>query len=285
MGLIGILDSGLGGLTIAAECQRALPTWDFLYLGDTANAPYGNKSPGVIADLVIRNIELLMHRGVDAIVLACTTACAAVLMHRKFLAPIPLFNVICPGVDLAIEQAAGSPIAVMATRATVDLGIYRQELHQRGFTQDIFEIACPLLASHIDEGLIDHPATLALLRDYLSDQNVLKCRILLLGCTHFAFVGKAISQLLGDQIAIVDPAKICADQIARALDKQTIALGDRVGRWSWEFTDCRVFWRRRAEGYLDQLKANWKDHTMPISVENVIAPPGQFPIKKGAKSH
>ncbi len=263
MGLIGVLDSGLGGLTIASACHRALPTWDLLYLGDTAHAPYGNKSPQAIKNLVNRGIELLLNRGVDAIVLACSTACAALLGQRDdllmnstaTLCPVPLFDVIQPGIDLAIKIADGGSIAILATQATVASGVYRQRLRQRGVAQPIFEIACPLLASHIDEGLIDHPATLALLRDYLSGEALLKSRALLLGCTHFALVRKAIVQILGRQMAVIDPAETCASNIASALLKQT-ELKNRKGLWSWDFTDSRSLWLKRAERCLNQISAD-----------------------------
>lgn len=262
MGLIGILDSGLGGLTIASACHRALPTWDLLYLGDTAHAPYGNKSPEAIRNLVNRGIGLLLNQGVDAIVLACSTACAALMDYRTTampaqgtLCPVPLFDVIQPGVDLAIKRADGGSIAILATQATVASAIYRKRLQQGGVAQPIFEIACPLLASHIDEGLIDHPATLALLRDYLSGETLFKSRTLLLGCTHFAFVRKAIVQILGRQIAVIDPAEICASKIAKALLKQT-ELKNRRGLWSWDFTDSKSLWLKRAERCLDQISAD-----------------------------
>lgn len=252
MGLIGFLDSGLGGLSIAMQCKKRLPTWDFLYLGDTANAPYGNKNSKAIAQLTEKGVERLVKQGVDAIVLACSTACATASPHLQKECSVPLFGVIEPGVDFAFKTTKGRSIAVLATKATVDANAYQRAFQQFDRSKVVLQIACPLLASQIDQGLIDHPSTATLLKDYLQTPDLMNCEAILLGCTHFAFAKAQIKRIC-HSIEILDPAPACADRIAQSLAHSLIKKNVGKGLWSWDFTDDPFHWRARALQFLELM--------------------------------
>ena len=249
---IGIFDSGLGGLSVAHHCQRLLPSRDFYYYGDTARAPYGNKSPHAITSWTEQALRQLENRGVCAVLIACSTACAVALPHLQDAFPFPLIDVIEPGARLALSHTQGRGIAVLATRATVDSGAYTRAFAQLQAKAFVGEIACPQLAATIDAGLIDHPKTLDLLNEYLSDPILQEVDTVLLGCTHYAFVRQALERLRPD-LRIIDPAGACAHRLAQQLHLSA-PPSRSAGKWSFEFSESSQTWIERSHDFLGRLQ-------------------------------
>jgi len=207
---IGIFDSGLGGLTVVREIHRLMPQEDLVYLGDTARVPYGTKSPATVTRFAREDTQFLVSRNVKAVVVACNSATARSLptLEREF--PLPLMGVILPGVNAALAASRNLRIGVIGTNATIGSQAYNRGLLARNDAAHVFARATPLLVPLVEEGWLEHPVTLRVLREYL--RPLLKHRIdtLVLGCTHYPMLKPALRRIVGARVSLVDSAESCA---------------------------------------------------------------------------
>ncbi len=196
---IGVFDSGLGGLYIANSLRKLLPHYDYLYLGDTLNLPYGRRSDQAIYDLSERSMRYLFAQGCDLIVMACNTASAAALrrLQQGFLArEFPdkrILGVIVPTLEAAIEHGAHK-IGMLATQRTVQSKIYEVELQKINEKVALTAVAAPLLVPLIEEGgekYLDE-----VLEDYLGPMKAAKIESLILGCTHYVALKPHLKKML-----------------------------------------------------------------------------------------
>jgi len=219
---IGIFDSGVGGLTVARQLHRLLPSEDLIYLGDTARVPYGTKSPSTVVRFACEDTQFLAQQNVKAVVVACNTcsAWALPMLERKF--KVPIFGVILPGVLAALEQTRNRRIGVIGTSATVRSNAYTNSLLARCDEAKVFARACPLLVPLVEEGWINHGVTRTVLSEYL--QPLLRQQIdtLILGCTHYPLLKRAIRQVAGAKVALVDSAEACAQYVRERLTHQSL---------------------------------------------------------------
>jgi len=213
--MIGIFDSGLGGLTVARAIMRRLPNWPLVYFGDTARTPYGNKSKRVIEQYAIENTKFLLGRGAKAIVIACNTASALAydMLKKKFDAPI--FEVITPAVEEAIKVTKNGRIGIIGTRATISSGVYERKLETCNLKLVTFFQACPLLVPLIEEGWAAKAETKSILEFYLKPLQAKKIDTLILGCTHYPLLKPLIKKIMGASVTLVDSAEAVASEVAR----------------------------------------------------------------------
>ena len=122
--MIGVFDSGIGGLTVLRDLSAQLPGYDMLYLGDTARSPYGSKSTETVSRFTLENVELLLRQGVRLVVLACHAAAGVAMKRLQATCPVPIFDTVAPTVDIAVAQSRSLRIGVMADRTTVDCGMF-----------------------------------------------------------------------------------------------------------------------------------------------------------------
>lgn len=212
---IGVFDSGMGGLTVLAALQRAMPRETFIFLGDTARLPYGTKSADTVRRYAVRAATHLVELGIKALVVACNTASAAALpqLTAEF-APLPVFGVIEPGALAASVAAKGGSVAILATEGTVREGAYNRALLKLG-VQQVYARPAPLLVTLAEEGRSDGPLARHIVADYLDGLG--GCRVpttLLLGCTHFPVFKALCAEVLGDAVEIVDSASTTAAAVA-----------------------------------------------------------------------
>lgn len=203
MSLIGVFDSGVGGLTVLKSLAAAYPEHDFIYLADTARLPYGTKSSSTIANYLRRNVEFLARHEVDFVVVACNSA-STVLIQSDLKFDVPVFNVIGPGADAAIEASASGRIGVLGTRATILSQAYVKAVKERRKEAEVFQITAPLLVPLVEEGWVDDPLTSMVVFRYtkpLLDQGV---DTLILGCTHYPVLKPVFRKVAGNQVALVD---------------------------------------------------------------------------------
>ncbi|MBX9767003.1 MAG: aspartate/glutamate racemase family protein, partial [Bdellovibrionales bacterium] len=147
MGLpVGVFDSGLGGLTVLKALMEEFPNQEFIYLGDTARLPYGNKSPSTLQRFVRQNVKWMEQRRVQAIVVACNSASTVLPDLANVSISVPIFDVILPGAEAGVAASKSGHIAVMATRATVTSNAYEKAIHQIDPRVRVDQIECPLLA-------------------------------------------------------------------------------------------------------------------------------------------
>jgi glutamate racemase len=218
MDAIGVFDSGVGGLTVAAALRRRLPRESILYLGDTARLPYGSKSPETVTRYTRRNIEFLAERGVKAVVVACNTASALALPqldpghHLK----IPTWGVIEPGARKAAALSRGR-VGIIATDATVLSDAYPRALRALRPDLEILSQPCPLFVPLVEEGWHDDPITEQVAERYLRPLLDAGVDTLVLGCTHYPLLVTVLRRVAGPDVTLVDSAAAVAEVVAAGL--------------------------------------------------------------------
>lgn len=230
--VIGVFDSGFGGLTVLRTLLPRIPAASYIYLGDTARLPYGAKSQATIARYAVESARFLADRGCDYLVIACNTATALALDDIRAAVNIPVLGVIEPGA-LAARRAIPTPSAdvlVLATAATVQSHAYRAACSALGLRAT--EVACPLLVPLVEEGWTDHPVTREVLRIYLTEALTLcSPQAVLLGCTHYPLIADTIEQTLralGSNAVIIDSADATAAAVSAALGHTTSSINPNL---------------------------------------------------------
>jgi len=231
---VGVFDSGLGGLTVVRELSRVLPGEDILYLGDTARVPYGIKSLATVRRFSLEIVSFLLRLRPKMLVVACNTATAAAIDLIERICPVEVVDVIRPGAAAAVE-AAGGPIGVIATEATISSGAYLRAIQRLDSQRTVLGQACPLLVPIVEEGRNEFdPVVLAVLGGYLRDlQRILPVReygsngdglpeepgsgALILGCTHYPLLEGAIGRVMGPSVPLVSSARAAASEAQRRL--------------------------------------------------------------------
>lgn len=211
---LGIFDSGLGGLLTARYLAQLNPSLSWVYYGDTAHLPYGDKSPAAIKQYVRQVVKFLMGQGVEGIVIACHTASVvAGTWIREWVSPLPVWDVVTPTVKYA-QQLKPDRLGVIGTYATIRSGIYTQTLGE-----GVVGVATPLLVPLIEEGQMGHPVMYTVLERYLSVPELQDIEALILGCTHYPLIKNLIETFYtsrGQMVHIIDTAYLVAQQVAQA---------------------------------------------------------------------
>ncbi|MER3545549.1 MAG: glutamate racemase [Chloroflexota bacterium] len=214
---IGILDSGVGGLSVLREIARQLPYEDVLYVADQAHIPYGPRPLGDIRALTLGIVRLLRAQGAKVIVIACNTASAAALYTVRAAFPdLPIVGME-PAVKPAAERSRARRVAVLATPATFQGELFASLIERFAQDVEVLPQACPGLVEQVEAGDLDGPQTQALLRTYLSPLLAAGADTLVLGCTHYPFLLPAIAQIAGPQVEVIDPSPAVARQTGRVL--------------------------------------------------------------------
>ncbi len=214
---IGVFDSGIGGLTVVRQIRRVLPHEDIIYLGDTARVPYGTKSPSTVIRFACEDTQFLLRQNVKAVVVACNTASAWALPTLERTFEVPIFGVILPGARAALERTRNRRIGVIGTNATIRSQAYNKAILARDDSVKVFARACPLLVPLVEEGrLLDRVAALVL-KEYLRPLVRHRIDTLVLGCTHYPLLSRAIQRVVGARIALVDSAESCAVYVGERL--------------------------------------------------------------------
>jgi glutamate racemase len=224
---IGVFDSGIGGLTVVRQLCRVLPREDLIYLGDTARVPYGTKSPSTVVRFACEDTKFLVHEKVKAVVVACNTASAWALgaLEREF--SVPIFGVIIPGARAALDQTRNGRIGVIGTSATIRSQAYTKAILARKDDTEIFARACPLLVPLVEEGWTSHSVTLSVLHEYLEPLLRHDIDTLVLGCTHYPLLKKAIRSVVGARVSLIDSAESCAEFVRERLDAMGLLVRKR----------------------------------------------------------
>ena len=203
---IGVFDSGVGGLTVVKELMEQLPDERIIYYGDTARVPYGNKSRETVIRYSREIADFLCEQKVKAIVVACNTASALALDELTKTVPVPIIGVVKPGARAAAEATVKGRIGVIATKATVNSGIYEEYLKAKKPEIRVFAKACPLFVPLVEEGLTDDPITDSIIHRYLDGLLEEGIDALVLGCTHYPLLKDSIARAVGRNVMLVNPA-------------------------------------------------------------------------------
>jgi glutamate racemase len=210
---IGIFDSGLGGLTVVRAVRKALPNEKIVYFGDTARIPYGNKSPSTVMRYSRQIQRFLGKSRIKFLVVACNTASAWALQSLRREAGVPVLGVIEPGAHAAVEVSRNGRIGVIGTEGTIASGAYSRAILALRPGARIHMKACPLFVPLVEEGKVSGPLTRLAVREYLSPLLKGGIDTLVLGCTHYPLLKKALQNQAGSAVRIIDSA----DETARVL--------------------------------------------------------------------
>lgn len=206
--MIGIFDSGVGGLTVVKEFFRYLPEYRIIYFGDTARLPYGTKSPNLIKKWSREITQWLFNRGAKVIVIACHTSSAlATDFLKKEFPKIPIFEIVTPGIEKAIKITKNKKIGIIGTPGTIKSGIHKKKLLNIDPTLKIYSQACPLLVPLVEERWIGEEITKEIIKKYLKPLKNKKIDTLILACTHYPLLKNVISKAIGKKINLVNPAE------------------------------------------------------------------------------
>ena len=202
---VGVFDSGIGGMTVVREIRRRYPKERIIYFGDTKRVPYGEKSKEELIFLSEQIVAFLISQGASVIVDACNTTSALALptLRRKF--KVPIIGVLEPGARMAALKG-NKKVGVIATPATIGSGCYPQEIQRAREGMEITSVPCPKLVGFIEDGDVRSDYLKKTLRNYLNPIFLNSCDTLVLGCTHYPFLEETIREIIGDSMALVDPA-------------------------------------------------------------------------------
>jgi glutamate racemase len=217
--MIGIFDSGIGGLTVVRAIMDALPGYDIVYFGDTARTPYGNKSSATVIEYSLQNTDFLIKQGAKLIVMACNTASSVATEAVKNNFTMPIHEVISSAVKDALRATRKSTIGIIGTRATISSGIYEKKIKDANPDAKVYSAACPLLVPLVEEGWLKKPETRMIVKKYLHPLKVRQIDTLILGCTHYPLLKSIISHKIGKKVQIIDSSISVADEIKNFLSE------------------------------------------------------------------
>lgn len=218
---IGVFDSGVGGLSVLTEIRRELPHEDLIYVADSAFAPYGDKTPAEVAARASQIADILVARGVKAIVVACNTATGAAVQGLRARLALPIIAME-PAVKPAIELTRTGVIGVLATSQTLASQRFVQLLGRLDRRVKILVQPCPGLVERVEAGELADPPTRELLRRYLSRLLGEAVDTIVLGCTHYPHLTPLIEEIVGSRIVILDSGAAVARQVRRRLTERKL---------------------------------------------------------------
>ncbi|RJR31401.1 glutamate racemase [Candidatus Parcubacteria bacterium] len=223
--MIGIFDSGIGGLSVAKKIYEKLPQYQTIYFGDTARTPYGNRSQELIYRFTEQAVDFLFKQGCELIIIACNTASAEALrkIQQEFLPKNypdkKVLGVIRPVAEAVAENKKSKRVGVVGTRGTINSGSYVREIKSFNPGIEIFQQSAPLLVPLIEEGFIKRRETKMILKSYLRPLKLQKIDTLVLGCTHYPFLHKQFKEVMGKSCKVLDTPEIVADKLTDYLSR------------------------------------------------------------------
>lgn len=234
---IGLFDSGVGGLTVFKALRQRMPSEDLLYLGDTARLPYGTKSSETIIRYALQASAKLIERHIKLLVVACNTATSVALEALRDAYDVPVIGVVEPGAQASCRASKAGYIAVIATESTIRGQAYHKAIHRLRPDARIVGQPCPLFVPLAEEGWIDGRIAEDIAARYLEPifrpeyggDAVETPDCLVLGCTHFPLLAKAIRRVVGPDVIIVDSAETTAQTVQQELERRGLVHPQRPG--------------------------------------------------------
>ncbi len=213
---IGVMDSGVGGLTVARAILDQLPNEPMIYIGDTAHGPYGPRPIAEVRELSLAVLDELMSRDVKALVIACNSASAAMLRDARERYSVPVIEVIQPAVRRAVSASRSGRIGVIGTSATINSGAYDDAFAAAPHIS-VTSQACPRFVEFVEAGITSGTELVAVAREYLHPLLDTGIDTLVLGCTHYPLLTGVISMIAGDAVTLVSSAEETAKDVYRTL--------------------------------------------------------------------
>ncbi len=229
---IGVFDSGVGGLTVVRALTELMPRERFIYVGDTARVPYGNKSAETIRRYGVEIATFLKKRGVKMVVVACNTVSALAMPEVRRALTVPALGVIEPGARAALAATRSGRIGVIGTDATINSQAYAEALKRLDTKAKVFSAPCPLFVPLVEEGWIHSPVTWQVARHYVEPLLKHKIDSLVLGCTHYPLLKPVLKKVVGG-VELIDSADETAKAVRSRLEQDGLLAS--FGRGGVEF--------------------------------------------------
>ncbi len=251
-GKIGVFDSGFGGLSILKEIVKTMPSYDYIYLGDTARTPYGNRSQEIIYKFTKEGIDFLFKNGAELVILACNTASSEALrkIQQEYLLKYnkdkKVLGVIIPASEEAVLKTKNKKIGVLATEATVASGAFKREIQKLDKGIKVYEIPAPLLVPIVEAGEDKSISAKMIIKKYIEKVSKYSIDTLILGCTHYGILEKEIENNSGG-INIISEGKIVAKKLKDYLERHK-EIGKRISK-----TKHIEFYTTDSKGKFDTL--------------------------------
>src|SRR5258707_10417281 len=224
--MIGVFDSGFGGLTVLKSLLEVIPDAEYLYFGDTARLPYGSKSVETVARYACEAARFLEQQGAELLVIACNTATALALEPIRQAASVKVLGVIEPGAQQAAAATRSRRVVVIGTEATISSHAYQEAL--AALQIESREKACPLLVPLVEEGWVGHTVTEQVARIYLGEafgDGFSSADVLLLGCTHYPLLKPILHRVVPENVTLVDSAESVALAVLNFMVSGTFKVG------------------------------------------------------------
>jgi glutamate racemase len=229
---IGVFDSGVGGLTVLHECLVNLPHEDFVYLGDTANFPYGPRPLADVRRLAFAAADALTALKVKLIIVACNSAAAAALPQLQASFSTPMVGVVMPGSRAAVQATRERRVGLLATEATVRSNAYQNALQTLDAGLEVFAVACPRLAPLIQNGDVFSEEIEQASRECVTPLKEKHVDTVILGCTHYPLISPMLRRLLGPHVSLINSAEETAREVGEILTRKGIGNElDREGEY------------------------------------------------------
>jgi glutamate racemase len=223
---IGVFDSGIGGLSVLKQFIRFLPSENYIYLGDTARVPYGNKSKRTVESYARECTEFLISKGVKIVIIACNTVSAVALdAVRSAAHNQDVIGMIEPAAGAALRASRSGKIGIIGTRATISSNAYRNRISAISNSNqiEVFSKACPMFVPMVEEGMLRHQATKLIAEEYLTELKNHNIDTLVLGCTHYPLLSHLINEVLSD-VTLIDSGEHAAVYALRVLAEKGLLI-------------------------------------------------------------
>lgn len=214
---IGVIDSGVGGLTVAKEVMRQLPNEKIIYLGDTARCPYGPRTTAEVRRFTWELTNFLLKKNIKMLVIACNTATAAALDDIRKELNIPILGVINPGARAAIKQTKNYRVGIIGTVGTVKSGAYEKALKSLNSRLYVTSHACPKFVPLVESGEYDGPIAEKIVQEALTPLLNQNLDTLILGCTHYPLLEPLVKNVMGEKVSVISSGDETAREISAIL--------------------------------------------------------------------
>ncbi len=257
---IGVIDSGVGGLTVVNEIMRQLPNEQIVYLGDTKRCPYGSREESEIKEFTYSMVREIMTYDLKMLVIACNTATAYTLKDLKQMLDIPVIGVIKPGSRAAISVTQTKKIGIIGTEATIKSRAYEYSLKEINSDLEVQRLACPSFVPMIESGDYLKMNTLEMIKEVLSPlTNNKMIDTLVLGCTHYPLIAGEIGEVLGEDIHIISSSGETAREMSVILDQRNLLSKDLISSHLFLMTGNKDNFKLVYENIFDNRLSNFAD--------------------------
>ncbi|MDC3412570.1 glutamate racemase [Aquibacillus sp. 3ASR75-11] len=261
---IGVIDSGVGGLTVASELMRQLPKERLIYIGDTLRCPYGPRSKEEVIQFTWEMVDFLIEKNIKMLVVACNTATAFTLQQLQQNLDIPVIGVIQPGARAAIKVSVNNCIGVIGTEGTISSRAYPNALKGINSTIRVNDLACPSFVPMVEQGILLGEKALQVVSETLEPMKKHNhIDTLILGCTHYPLLRDTIQKVMGDHISIISSGEETAREVSTILGyHKKLYHGDRKAKHEFFTTGHLHVFKEIAQTWLNQPNA--MIHTVSI---------------------